>query len=571
MINSLKIISYFLLLFIFSNCSQVLQTVELKVNTEDNSNQEDFNVIEKSLTLAEARKQNESSYNRTVLQTGIGQSARSISESIAAISVFPEKKDRPTYKIGVGDTISLSRLLENNLSKSDFESTWPNEVQNLNYRLGIGDTVTLTFLREGETGTRIAPVEGSNQNLITNQPVDSKKITSRGLIGSDGSVLLLEAGRLEANGKTLNDLRSEVRNILIRNGVSPRFQLEITAFNSQKAYLTVNEASEVIVLNNQDTTLKDVLTSASIGFVSGVITRVKLQRDGKEYLMKLRKIFSENAPKIIIKSNDHIFVEDTSTQINTSQATVGFDGNIIFAGVGKIKADGLSLSEFRQKIASEIDKLPDSTNEFQFEVTNFGSQSAILNIPGERGGSISISDRPVSLDKVLIDNGLSVEGDKITRVILNRKGQKYKFTLSDLLKADANRVYLQSNDRVTIEKLPYKENKVFILGGVSPQIFKINPAIRETLADVLFTKGGPLGSSNAKRSEIYLLRGSKPVIAYHLNAQSPTRLIVADAMELRPNDILYVAQQPIISFNRTLATIVPLRVLLRDIQDENIP
>ena len=53
--------------------------------------------------------------------------------------------------------------------------------------------------------------------------------------------------------------------------------------------------------------------------------------------------------------------------------------------------------------------------------------------------------------------------------------------------------------------------------------------------------------------------------------QSPTRLIVAEAMELRPNDILYVAEQPIISFNRTLTTIVPLRLLLRDIQDENIP
>ena len=87
----------------------------------------------------------------------------------------------------------------------------------------------------------------------------------------------------------------------------------------------------------------------------------------------------------------------------------------------------------------------------------------------------------------------------------------------------------------------------------------------------MFTGGGALSASGAKRSEVYLLRGSDPVFAFHLNAQSPTRLIVADEMELRPNDILYVAEQPIISFNRTLATIVPLRILLRDIQDENIP
>ena len=119
--------------------------------------------------------------------------------------------------------------------------------------------------------------------------------------------------------------------------------------------------------------------------------------------------------------------------------------------------------------------------------------------------------------------------------------------------------------------LSYKENKVFILGGVEPQIFTINPSNRETLADILFVSGGVLSSPGAKRSEVYLLRGTNPVVAYHLDAQKPTRIIVAEAMQLRPNDILYVAEQPIISFNRTLATIVPLRILLRDVQDQNIP
>ena len=142
--------------------------------------------------------------------------------------------------------------------------------------------------------------------------------------------------------------------------------------------------------------------------------------------------------------------------------------------------------------------------------------------------------------------------------------------MDDLLKLNES-LYLRSNDRIIVEILQYKKNKVFLLGGVSPQIFEIDPKERETLADILFTNGGILASTSAKRSEVYLLRGNNPVTAYHLDAQSPTRLLVADAMELRPNDILYVAEQPIISFNRALTTIVPLRVLLRDIQDSNIP
>ena len=168
-------------------------------------------------------------------------------------------------------------------------------------------------------------------------------------------------------------------------------------------------------------------------------------------------------------------------------------------------------------------------------------------------------------------NSLSVEANNITQISLQRNGQTYEFSLDNLLALGGPNIYLQPEDHISSQVLPYKENKVFILGGVSPQIFKINPANRETLADVLFTSGGPLSKSSAKRSEVYLLRGNNPVVAFHLDAQSPTRLIVADAMELRPNDILYVAEQPIMSFNRTLATIVPLRILLRDIQDENIP
>ena len=127
-----------------------------------------------------------------------------------------------------------------------------------------------------------------NQNVIVTPQQIDETINSTGRIGSDGSVLLLEVGRLEANGKSLNELRSEVRNILIRNGVSPRFQLEIAEFKSQKAYLTINTTSTVVNLNDQITTLKDILTSANVGFKPGVITRIRLNRDGKEFSILLR-------------------------------------------------------------------------------------------------------------------------------------------------------------------------------------------------------------------------------------------------------------------------------------------
>ena len=99
----------------------------------------------------------------------------------------------------------------------------------------------------------------------------------------------------------------------------------------------------------------------------------------------------------------------------------------------------------------------------------------------------------------------------------------------------------------------------------------IDPSKRETLANILFKPEGVFNNLLAKRSEVYLLRGQNPSVAYHLDAQNVSRILVAAKTELRPNDIVYVADRPIISFSRTLSELLPLRILLRDIQNNNIP
>ena len=584
MIKFLNITTACLLIWMTSNCSQILQTVDLKVTSEDTSTQEEFRVVEKTLTIVEARKQNAAPYTRTVLQNGRGENAKSIPEKIALISNFPEKNQPHQYKIGIGDTLTFSRLVENNRSPSGIKNKWPIQSGVTKYKLGIGDTLALTIIKDDSSVNQVAPINrtvpenGSDtQNLIINSQKNDVILNSTGRIGSDGSVLLLEVGRLEANGRSLNDLRSEVRNILIRNGVSPRFQLEIVEFKSQRAYLTVSssdqaaQSSNLIILNDQKTTLVDVLTGAKIAFKSGVITRVKLQRKSKTYQMNLRDIFEESSPEIIIRDGDHIFVEESSTTAVSNVSIVDHDGNVVFEGIGKIKAVGRSLDEIRRSVLPLIQRVPGSQTSFQIDITEFSSQKALVNIPEKEGGIIPIKNQAIPLDEVLTENGLSLDSETITRINLTRNGNTYSFTLDDLINSTSDRIYLQPNDRVTTETFSYKDNKVFVLGGIDPQIFKIKPSNRETLADVLFTEGGVLASASAKRSDVYLLRGNQPVVAYHLDAQSPTRLIVADAMQLRPKDILYVAEQPITSFNRTLATIIPLRILLRDIQDENIP
>ena len=126
------------------------------------------------------------------------------------------------------------KLIEN--LSNDHKQRWPQEGEDKPYILGIGDQLTLVQMNE--KGSNISDITNgdANASALNALTQNDDVIETRGRIGSDGSVLLLEVGRLEAKGKTINALRLEVRNILIRNGLSPKFQLEITGFNSQKHF-----------------------------------------------------------------------------------------------------------------------------------------------------------------------------------------------------------------------------------------------------------------------------------------------------------------------------------------------
>lgn len=83
-----------------------------------------------------------------------------------------------------------------------------------------------------------------------------------------------------------------------------------------------------------------------------------------------------------------------------------------------------------------------------------------------------------------------------------------------------------------------------------------------SLADALFDEQG-IDIQTGDYGEIYLLRwpadsekfGS--VTAYHLNAANAVNLAVAAQLELRPNDVVFVSEQAITSWNRVFSQILP--------------
>ena len=85
------------------------------------------------------------------------------------------------------------------------------------------------------------------------------------------------------------------------------------------------------------------------------------------------------------------------------------------------------------------------------------------------------------------------------------------------------------------------------------RLYQLSPSNRKTLSEALYSDQ-TFDKITSDTSQIYLLRQktNSTVFAYHLDASNPSRLMLANRLELRPGDIVYVASQPVTSYNRAL-------------------
>ena len=574
-------------LFLHS-CSEILEPVSLfsgKPDVEIESVQENFEINIKSLTFESARDANNAPYPRRLMQTGIGSSANVVDEADFLISNMPPPSKSTDYLLGIGDRLSFARLNEFVVSTTQF----PSDNLVSDYLLGVGDELTLVQLNEIESGlsTIISSIANTgddekNGNGGTPQPRDSILKTS-GIVGTDGNILLLGLGSIKAENRSLSDIQTEVRNILIRNGLAPSFQLEITGFNSKKAFVTFpnperNFGNNLVYITNLPITLKEL--AINYGVQSSLLntSTVTLTRKDRQFQTSSDKLFEDSFPRVFIQADDQIEIQETLRDSEDTIAVIGSRGDILLRGVGSFKAANRSLAEVQADVSRALQE-KGFVPSFQLEVTDFKSRNFYLITNDYGAKNIPLEASKLNLKQAILDNTsndnsakIDLISDGLTVVELKRNGLSYRMTLHEILGGGASKTFIQDGDTIELKDLKYKLGEVFALGGAgSAQMVPIDPSKRETLADILFASKGALNNLLAKRSEVYLLRGRSPSVAYHLDAQNVSRILVAAQTELRPNDIVYVADRPIISFARTLAEINPLRILLRDIQDDNIP
>lgn len=287
---------------------------------------------------------------------------------------------------------------------------------------------------------------------------------------------------------------------------------------------------------------------------------------------------------------------------NRQSYRVQQDGTIAVPEVGRIMVAGMTADEaeaavFRRLVEGQAN--PSAS----LQIEGFNSQSIAVGGAVTRAGNIALTETPLTLDRALSAAGgvAAIEPDGVV-IRIFRDNTRYQIPLTDYLtQARLQKTRLQDGDSVfvdlgqdvdgavseaTVARTDYEissggrnearknfetrtsmdavdRDYVYLAGEVAtPGRFEMPYGRQSTLADALYSMGG-YKSETANPSQIYVLRGSPDpadfgaVTAWHLNASDAANFVVATRMQMRPNDVIFIAEQPVTKWNRTVQQMIP--------------
>ena len=267
--------------------------------------------------------------------------------------------------------------------------------------------------------------------------------------------------------------------------------------------------------------------------------------------------------------------------------TVQDDGAIAIPNVGRVQLAGLDLQAAEAEVFQAlVSRQLDPT--FSIEVAEFNSKRVSVGGAVRSPQTLPITLTPLTLQEaVTVAGGTTALDTQFVAVRLYRDDKLYQvpfeklqttnvtllpgdsivlesgFQLSEALtEVNAQRGALnekRSNFKDLVAADAVDRDFVYLTGEVKSQgRFPLPFGRQATLADALFAQGGAI-SNTGNPAEIYLLRGHENdrVTAFHLDGSNPVTLLNATKLQLRPNDIVFVAPQPVTNWNRALQPLMP--------------
>ncbi len=260
------------------------------------------------------------------------------------------------------------------------------------------------------------------------------------------------------------------------------------------------------------------------------------------------------------------------------------DGSISIPDIGRVHIAGLSIDDAESDIYQMLSR-SQAQPSFSIEISGFKSQYVRIDGAVRLPGAVPITLVPITLSDALVAVGGAIAIDTDSTVIrLSRDGASYTIPMSAYLTSpQVQSITMKDGDTIVVDtsyllrqtKLSETRSNyltsnslgaiardyVYITGEVGSQSRYTLPFEQKaSLADALYEKSGGIPNSTGSISELYVLRSSddgEGVTAWHLNAINAANLVLATRFELRPNDIVFVAEQPVTSLSRLISQLSP--------------
>jgi len=241
-----------------------------------------------------------------------------------------------------------------------------------------------------------------------------------------------------------------------------------------------------------------------------------------------------------------------------SGMVVDEDGYMYFPYVGRIRVAGLTVTEARARLSSELLKVLQKP-QVDLKVLAFRSQKIFVGGEVKTPGVYTVTDVPFTLAEAVNRSGGFLPTADDSHMILTRGNKTWILDFQALM-TQGNRIgkiYLKEGDSLQVPNT--LESPVYMLGEVTRAGTLPMTHGTLSLAKALSDAGGVIGTSADARS-IYVIRqgeASNAVDVYHLDARNPTAMILADRFALNPRDVIYVDAGTLVRFSRVMGLILP--------------
>ncbi|MGB0497698.1 MAG: polysaccharide biosynthesis/export family protein [Rubricella sp.] len=246
---------------------------------------------------------------------------------------------------------------------------------------------------------------------------------------------------------------------------------------------------------------------------------------------------------------------------------VDLSGRIFIPQVGRIRAAGLTIEQFRRDLTA---RLAPATPDPQVEVTLVVSDNNTVRVFSDAGpvGEYPIEARTRTLSGLLANSGITGGVSAETAQIIIRRGAETgRVWMEDVYRDPRADIALRGGDIVIIERDRRAFRALGALGGNSNVPF---PGRDISLMTALAQLGG-LNPATADPRGVFILREEVPEVlarigepaaaprrvAYVMDLTQPAAFFTASNFYVRDEDVLYVTEAPYVQWLKILGSIAP--------------